>query len=104
MKEYENLLKLIATGNPVSILQEPDLIPKFNELLKQELIEVREDKVVLTKKGEEVSGFKPVRPSIVANNEAEEFGEKARIKGKTFYLLSLFLLMISILFVLVVNN
>lgn len=37
MKELENLLKLIATGNPVSILQEPDLIPKFNELLKKEL-------------------------------------------------------------------
>lgn len=104
MKEYENLLKLIATGNPVSILQEPDLIPKFNELLKQGLIEIKEDKVLLTEKGEEVSGFKTVQPSPASKQEAEEFGEKARIKGKTFYFLSLFLLMISILFVLAVNN
>ena len=105
MKEYESLLKLIATRNPVTILQEPDLVHKFNELLKHELIEINAEKVVLTVKGKAAIDRPAVLsiPSPVTKQEIKEFGEKARIKGKTYYFLSLFLLLISILFVLAVN-
>ncbi|MCM4159261.1 hypothetical protein FHG64_17395 [Antarcticibacterium flavum] len=98
MKQYENLLKLILTGNPITILQEPEITGKFNELLKHDLIEITEEKIVLTQKGRDILNI-PLFASPTQEQEIEEFGEKARIKGKTFYLLSLFLLMISILFV-----
>lgn len=103
--KYENLLKPIANGNPVTILKEPDLIAKFDMLLKQNLIEVTRDKVVMTQKGRELLNFSaaPTLLSPVTEQEIKEFGEKARSKGKTFYVLSLFLLMISIFFVFAVN-
>ncbi len=103
MKEYESLLKLIATENPIKILQEPDLIEKFNELLKLELIEINAEKVVLTAKGREAINSQPSISSSVTEQEINTFGEKARIKGRTFYFLSLFLLLVSILFVLAIN-
>ncbi len=47
----ERLIKLIDDGDPEVILAEDALVPKFNELLKYELVVIKEDRVFLTEKG-----------------------------------------------------
>jgi hypothetical protein len=48
----ERLLKIIEKGDPEEILSEENLYPKFNELLKYGFVEIKDDKVFLTAKGE----------------------------------------------------
>lgn len=105
MNEYENLLKLIALGNPVTILQEPDLVKKFNELLKKDLVEINEEKVVLTKKGEEALNMSvlPSLPSPAPKQKFKKFRKRARIRSKMYFLLGLFLILISIIWILVAH-
>lgn len=47
----ERLIKLIDEGDPEVILAEDALVPKFNELLKYELVVIIDDRVFLTEKG-----------------------------------------------------
>lgn len=47
----ERLIKLIDEGDPEIILAEDALIPKFNELLKYDLVVIKDDRVFLTEKG-----------------------------------------------------
>lgn len=47
----ERLIKLIDEGDPEVILAEDLLIPQFNELLKYELVQIKDDRVFLTEKG-----------------------------------------------------
>lgn len=49
----EKIISLIEMGDPVPILAEESFIEVFNELLKYELIDLKDDKIVLTPKGEE---------------------------------------------------
>lgn len=45
------LIDLIEEGDPNKILSEEDLFPKFNELVKYNLVVLKDEKVFLTKKG-----------------------------------------------------
>jgi len=47
----ERLIKLIDEGDPEVILAEESLVPKFNELLKYDLVVIKDDRVFLTEKG-----------------------------------------------------
>lgn len=47
----ERLINLIDEGNPEIILAEDSLVPKFNELLKYDLVVIKDDRVYLTEKG-----------------------------------------------------
>lgn len=47
----EKLLDLIEEGDPDKILSEEELFPKFNQLVKYNLVVLKEDKVFLTEKG-----------------------------------------------------
>lgn len=47
----ERLIKLIDEGDAEVILAEDALVPKFNELLKYDLVVVKDDRVFLTEKG-----------------------------------------------------
>ena len=49
----DRLLKLIDEGDPDVILSEEKLIPRFNELMKYDLVTLKDDKVYLTHKGRE---------------------------------------------------
>ncbi|WP_372918910.1 hypothetical protein [Salegentibacter sp.] len=52
MKSPQRLFELIKNGNAIAILAEDSLIEKFNELLKYNLMDIVDDKIVLTSKGE----------------------------------------------------
>jgi len=47
----ERLINLIDEGDPEVILAEDALVPKFNELLKYDLVVIKDDRVFLTEKG-----------------------------------------------------
>ena len=49
----DRLLKLIEEGDPAVILSEERLIPRFNELMKYDLVELKDERVFLTEKGKE---------------------------------------------------
>jgi len=55
----ERLIKLIDEGDPEVILAEDALVPKFNELLKYDLVVIKDDRVFLTEKGQtaKIHGF-----------------------------------------------
>lgn len=48
----QKLIELIKNGDAIAILAEDSLIEKFNELLKYNLIDIVDDKIILTTKGE----------------------------------------------------
>ncbi|UJH92463.1 hypothetical protein LZ575_08185 [Antarcticibacterium sp. 1MA-6-2] len=47
----DRLLKLIEEGEADVILSEEKLIPRFNELMKHDLVTLKDEKVFLTEKG-----------------------------------------------------
>lgn len=47
----DRLMGLIEEGNPNKILSEEDLFPRFNRLVKYNLVVLKDEKVFLTKKG-----------------------------------------------------
>ena len=51
MNDIDALVELIETGDAAVILAEKNLSATFNELLKHELIDYRDGKIILTQKG-----------------------------------------------------
>ncbi len=47
----DRLLNLIEKGDPEAILSEQELVPRFNELLKYDLVALKNEKVLLTEEG-----------------------------------------------------
>ncbi|HEY9184598.1 MAG TPA: hypothetical protein VIM94_04675 [Salegentibacter sp.] len=52
MKSTQKLIELIKNGDAIAILAEDSLIEGFNELLKYDLMDIVDDKIILTPKGE----------------------------------------------------
>lgn len=52
MRSTQKLIELIKNGDAIAILAEDSLIEKFNDLLKYNLIDIVDDKIILTPKGE----------------------------------------------------
>lgn len=103
----ERLIKLIDEGDPEVILAEDALVPKFNELLKYDLVVIKDDRVFLTEKGKtaKIHGFdyileqekllkKPSnRPIGVRIGGRNYTATDLRVKIKFVYLLALLLLL-----------
>lgn len=75
MKSTEKIIGLIQKGDPIPILAEDSLVEIFNELLKFNLIDIIEDRVVLTSKGEEAKniGLEKVVNELKIREELKEF-------------------------------
>ncbi len=71
MKSTEKVIELIHKGDPVAILAEVALVDNFNELLKYELIDIINEKVILTKKGKKARdlGFDKVIAELKIQEE-----------------------------------
>lgn len=52
MGSTQRIIELIKNGDAIAILAEDSLIESFNELLKYNLIDIVDDKIVLTSMGE----------------------------------------------------
>lgn len=72
MKSLKKIIDLIERGDPIAILAEDSLKGQFNELLRHRLIDVVNEKVILTKKGEEARalGIDKVIPHL--NNQDKQ--------------------------------
>lgn len=78
----DKLLKLIEKGNPEVILSEEELVPRFNELLKYDLIELKDDKVLLTEKGHEAKKYGV--ETVLKKERRERFVKKEVPKNNAF--------------------
>lgn len=74
IKSIEKILELIENGDPISILAEDALIENFNELLKLGLIDIVDDKLILTAKGKEarILGLNQVLHPLLPNDQKPE--------------------------------
>lgn len=102
MKSIDKILKLIDKGDLVSLLDDKTLVENFNELIKYELIEYRNHKVILTTKGREarIGGIEKIIAEIKNKEELKDFSIEVQKKELTVFKmclsLTLFLLTISI--------
>lgn len=104
--QRDHLLKLIEEGDADRILSENDMQKSFSELVKHELIVIKEDKIFLTELGEvaRIRGVQKVitdqKAKKVVINTATPVIEKRRIIGSNlpYYILLLLglLMMLSI--------
>lgn len=94
-------MELIVKGDCLSILAEDSLQENFNELLKYELIDVAEDKIVLTPKGEEAKavGVEEVITRLRNEKKPKEVPEEIQQKKSDHYKVGLgFLLLLFVIF------
>lgn len=104
MKATEKIVELIENGDPIPLLAEASLVDSFNELLRFQLIDIVEDKVKLTPKGEEakIIGLDEVLVQLKTEEELEDlFIEKQQEEGKilrTFLWLLLFALALFLIY------
>lgn len=88
----EELLAMIEEKN-TDILAEEDLTPKFNHLLKHQLIDVQNGKVVLTERGKKarLEGFHPSANSYKLQENTSDFSKKKLERSRIFFWISLFI-------------
>jgi hypothetical protein len=93
---------LIEKGDSLSILAEESLQETFNELLKLELIDIVEDKLVLTVKGEKAKaeGFEYFITKMKKEKKVQQTSQETKRKSKSFSVLSAFLVICIILLLL----
>ncbi len=111
------LLELIDEGDADAILSEDELISRFNELLKYELIAVEYEKVYLTEKGKEAKNKgveaiinqekHAVFPGSYTNNNLKKdtairFSNKRLIKSRKFWISGFIMLLFALLVLLVI--
>ena len=82
----ERLIKLIDEGDPEVILAEDSLVPKFNELLKYDLVVIKEDRVFLTEKGKlaKTHGFDYILEQEKLPKKSPKKALALRINGKIY--------------------
>ncbi|WP_324719916.1 hypothetical protein [Salinimicrobium sp. HB62] len=101
MASTEKILELIEKEDCLSILAENSLQENFNELLKYGLIDIVEDKVVLTPKGEEARmlGFEKFMGQKRKEDESLNVpAPKPRQRSKLYTLVMGSLIILSIIF------
>lgn len=91
MTSTEKLITLIDKGDPVPILAEDSLVESFNELLKYGLIDIVNDRVILTAKGIEAKhkGLNQVLYDLNVQEELKEFSKDAQKKENILFRWSL---------------
>src|SRR5690606_20561870 len=95
----EELLNLIESGDIVQLLSEENM-GGFNELMKYELIEVRDDKVFLTTLGKEakLNGVKETLSKRPVKRQQANISSGLPLKNsRLYFLLSLLLLFFALL-------
>jgi len=82
----ERLIKLIDEGDPEVILAEDSLVPKFNELLKYDLVVIKDDRVFLTEKGQlaKLHGFEYVMKQEKLTKKSSKKVPGVRIGGRNY--------------------
>lgn len=82
----ERLIKLIDEGDPEVILAEDALIPQFNELLKYDLIVIKDDRLFLTDKGQlaKIHGFEYVLEQEKLHKKSVKKVIGVRIGGRKY--------------------
>lgn len=112
----ERLITLIDEGDPEVILAEDALVPKFNELLKYDLVVIKDDRVFLTEKGKLAKSYgidyiigqeklpkKVVKKAFAIRIGARNYSvENLRARMGSIYLLALILL-ITLVFLFLYN-
>lgn len=89
MNTYQKIIELIDDGDPLPILAEDSLVENFNEFLKYELIDIVDDKVILTPRGKEakILGIDKVIAELKVQEELKEFSiESQKKESKIFHL------------------
>ncbi|WP_029036804.1 hypothetical protein [Salinimicrobium xinjiangense] len=78
----EEIISLIEQGDPVPILAQDSFVEVFNELLKYQLIDLVNDKVVLTPKGKDAKeiGFSKVLFQLNNQEELKDFSRDEQKK------------------------
>jgi hypothetical protein len=98
----EKIVRLIENGDPVPSLTEDSLIEVFNELLKYGFIDVIEDRILVTVKGEEakISGLNKVLNELKIQEELKDFSVEEQRKDSRLLKICLVLcVMVTGLFV-----
>lgn len=87
MKSIEKIIELIDKGDPVPILAEDSLVEKLNELLRHDLIDIVNDKIILTPKGQEArnGGLDRVVAYLQNEEELKEFSLETQKKESKVY-------------------
>lgn len=82
----ERLIKLIDEGDSEVILAEDALVPKFNELLKYDLVVIKEDRVFLTEKGQlaKIHGFEYIMEQEKLSKKSSKKALGIRIGGRNY--------------------
>lgn len=82
----ERLIKLIDEGDPEVILAEDALVSKFNELLKHDLVVIKDDRVFLTEKGQtaKIHGFDFVIEQEKKFKKSTKKAPGVRVGGKMY--------------------
>lgn len=87
MASTQKIMELIENGDCLSILAEDSLRENFNELLKYGLIDIVEDKVVLTKKGAEakILGIEKAIVQMKSEKKLKEVPVEKQQQRSTLY-------------------
>lgn len=108
MQATERIIRLIEQGDPIPILAEASLVDTLNELLKYQLVDIIENKVVLTSKGEEarILGLDKVINQIRIDEELKDFSTETQQKEKNVFQLCLWLCLslVTLFLALVITN
>lgn len=100
MNSIGKILRLIDNEDAIPILAEDSLVETFNEMLRLELIEIVEDRVVLTSRGKEarIHGIDKIVNDLKIQNELMVFSDEGSRKELIFcvWIICLSLLMVLI--------
>lgn len=89
MKSTEKIIALIDKGAPLPFLAEESLVETFNDFLKYGLIDIIDDKLILTSKGKEAKdlGIEKVIAELKVQEELKDFSvEIQKRESKLFRL------------------
>lgn len=105
MKPAEKIIKLIEKGDPIPILAEAGVVDCFNELLRYELIDIVNEKVILTQKGEQarITGLDQFLQELKTKEELKDFSPEIQIKEHAKFRWFLALCLSLIVFVIAVS-
>lgn len=102
---WKRLMDLIEKGDTGSILADKCLLEIYSELKKYGLIREMNGRIFLTKRGNEarLKGLQIGLEQMKMEKEVNDFSDKKGRLGNTFFLISLFLFVLSLSLFLMMN-
>lgn len=82
MKPTERIIRLIEEGDPIPLLADTGVVDCFNELLRYELIDIVNEKVILTQKGEQAKtvGLDQFLHDLKTKEELKDFSPEIQVR------------------------